>query len=60
VKCPKCGAENTSLYGYFDEPETMRCNACLDRRERWVRLAMLVGLVTAFVILIVMLRGLLQ
>ncbi len=58
MKCPRCGQENTSLYGYFDRPETMRCNACLDRRERWITLAIVAGLLTAVVVLWVLLKSL--
>ena len=54
MKCPGCGEDTGSVYGYFDKPKTMRCNACLDRRERWVKLAMLAGLLTAALILIIL------
>ncbi len=58
MKCPGCGQDTSSVYGYFDKPETMRCNDCLDRRHRRVFLAMFIlALAALFVLIIVVGEG---
>ncbi len=53
MKCPGCGQDNGSVYGYFDKPETMRCNDCLYRRHRRVFLALLIFALAALFLLII-------